>query len=64
MTVVEASAAQLSLPHGVCAEVLGLATQAQKIRTRLMTHYTRIFYEKDIDYVATPTTGTTAPTIR
>ena len=29
-----------------------------------MTHYTRIFYEKDVDYVATPTTGTTAPIIR
>ena len=29
-----------------------------------MIHYTRIFYEKDVDYVATPTTGTTAPIIR
>ena len=29
-----------------------------------MTHYKRIFFEKRIDYVATPTTGTTAPIIR
>ena len=29
-----------------------------------MTHYTRIFYENGVDYVATPTTGTTAPVIR
>ena len=38
--------------------------QAQKIRTRLMRHYRRIFFEQGIDYVATPTTGTTAPVIR
>ena len=43
-----------------CCTVL----QAQKIRTRLMTHYRRIFFDKGIDYVATPTTGTTAPIIR
>ena len=54
----------LSMSHSVCAEVLVPASQAQKIRTRLMTHYKRIFYEKDVDYVATPTTGTTAPIIR
>ena len=46
------------------AEALFFVSQAQKIRTRLMTHYKRIFFEKDIDYVATPTTGTTAPIIR
>ena len=34
------------------------------MRTRLMVHYRRIFAEKGVDYVATPTTGTTAPLIR
>lgn len=29
-----------------------------------MIHYRRIFFEKGIDYVATPTTGAVAPTIR
>ncbi|CAL8466609.1 g6145 [Coccomyxa elongata] len=37
--------------------------QAQKIRTRIMTHYRRIFFQQGIDYVATPTTGATAPVI-
>jgi hypothetical protein len=38
--------------------------QAQRIRTRLMVHYRRIFVAQRIDFVATPTTGTTAPIIR
>ena len=29
-----------------------------------MVHYRRIFFEQGIDYVATPTVGTTAPLIR
>ncbi len=40
-----------------------MCAQAQKIRTRIMTHYRRLFFEKGIDYVATPTTGATAPII-
>lgn len=28
-----------------------------------MTHYRRIFFQQGIDYVATPTTGATAPVI-
>ena len=46
------------------AEAPHVRLQAQKIRTRLMRHYRRIFFEQGIDYVATPTTGTTAPVIR
>ena len=34
------------------------------MRTRLMVHYRRIFADRGVDYVATPTTGTTAPLIR
>lgn len=54
----------LSVLYFIRVEVVVPASQAQKIRTRLMTHYRRIFYEKDVDYVATPTTATTAPIIR
>lgn len=40
-----------------------MCAQAQKIRTRIMTHYRRLFFQQGIDFVATPTTGTTAPLI-
>ena len=54
------------LQHSVspAAEAPHVLLQAQKIRTRLMTHYRRIFFQQGIDYVATPTTATTAPVIR
>ena len=60
----------VSLDCGIVRRLIAISDfwcmvlQAQKIRTRLMTHYRRIFFDKGIDYVATPTTGTTAPIIR
>ncbi|KAK9841850.1 hypothetical protein WJX81_007196 [Elliptochloris bilobata] len=38
--------------------------QAQKARTRALTHVGRLFCEQHIDYVATPTVAVTAPPIR
>ena len=46
-----------------CRIMRCVMSQAQKIRTRIMTHYRRIFFQQGIDYVATPTTGATAPVI-
>ena len=37
--------------------------QAQKARTRAMSHVGRLFHEQGIDYLATPTVAVTAPPI-
>ena len=56
--------AVLCCPATLNPETLKHWLQAQQIRTRLMVHMRRIFYEQGVDFIATPTTGVTAPLIQ